>query len=109
MIRRMRASDREAFLRLTEEFYRSPAVAHDIPAARHAEMFEEIMRAEEYALGFTCCDNADDAAKRLYEQFSPEVLTNILCSSMLPGPVIISNGTGPQWKRMSLTASFRCG
>ena len=52
MIRRMRASDREAFLRLTEEVYRSPAVAHDIPAARHAEMFEEIRRAEEYALGY---------------------------------------------------------
>ena len=26
------------------------------------------------ALGFTGCDNADDAAKRLYEQFSPEVV-----------------------------------
>ena len=33
-----------------------------------------LIPSEEFALGFTGCDNADEAAKRLYEQFSPEVV-----------------------------------
>ena len=67
-----------------------------------------LIPSEEYALGFTGCDNADDAAKRLYEQFSPEVVVitqgkrggivyagdEIMSYPIIDTVVVDSNGAG---------------
>ncbi len=52
MIRKIEKKDRETFLRFSEQFYASPAVAHDIPKEYHARAFDELMRSNEYAEGF---------------------------------------------------------
>ena len=48
-----------------------------------------LIPSEEFALGFTGCDNADDAAKRLYEQFSPEV---VVITQGSRGGIVYSGG-----------------
>lgn len=48
-MRKMTERDREAFLRLSEEFYASPAVLCRVPRAHHERAFEELMRSDEYA------------------------------------------------------------
>lgn len=67
-----------------------------------------LIPSEEFALGFTGCDNADDAAKRLYEQFSPEVVVitqgkrggivyagdEIMSYPIIDTVVVDSNGAG---------------
>lgn len=52
MIRRITEGDREDFLRLSEEFYASPAVLHAVPRRYHEAAFAELMRSDEYADGF---------------------------------------------------------
>ena len=52
MVRRIRREDRENFLRLSEMFYASPAVLHGVPEKYHEDMFEELMRSDEYADGY---------------------------------------------------------
>ena len=52
MIRRITQADREDFLRLSEEFYASPAVLHAVPRSYHEGAFAELMRSDEYAEGF---------------------------------------------------------
>lgn len=52
MIRRITEGDRETFLRLSEEFYSSPAVLHSVPRGYHEAAFAELMRSGEYADGF---------------------------------------------------------
>lgn len=52
MIRKISERDREAFLSLSEQFYSSPAVLHPVPKAFHEDTFRELMRSEEYAVGF---------------------------------------------------------
>lgn len=52
MIRRITEGDREIFLRLSEEFYNSPAVLHPVPRQYHEDAFSEIIRSDEYADGF---------------------------------------------------------
>ena len=52
MIRKMEERDRDLFLRLSAEFYDSPAVLHPVPKSYHADAFEEMMRGEQYALGY---------------------------------------------------------
>ena len=51
MIRKIEERDREDFLRLSAEFYASPAVLHDIPASRHEAVFDEFMRGSAYTDG----------------------------------------------------------
>ena len=58
MIRRIEYRDRADFLRMSSEFYASPAVLHDIPASRHEAMFEELMKGSPYADGYML--EADD-------------------------------------------------
>lgn len=48
MIRRITSSDRDIFIELTRQFYRSPAVLHPIPDEYHTAAFEEIMRSDAY-------------------------------------------------------------
>ena len=52
MIREITRNDRDSFLRLSDEFYKSEAVLHDIPAAYHEAAFDELMRSNEYASAY---------------------------------------------------------
>ena len=52
MIRKIEKKDRDVFLRLSEMFYASPAVAHEIPKEYHERTFCELMRSDEYADGY---------------------------------------------------------
>ena len=52
MIREITRNDRDSFLRLSDEFYKSEAVLHDIPAAYHEAAFDELMRSKEYASAY---------------------------------------------------------
>ncbi len=52
MVRKITQKDRSEFLRLSEMFYASPAVMHNVPAAYHEKAFEELMRSDEYAEGY---------------------------------------------------------
>lgn len=52
MVRKITRADRDAFLRLSEMFYASPAVMHTVPKAYHERAFEELMRSDEYADGY---------------------------------------------------------
>ena len=51
-IRRFEAEDRDLYLRLTEDFYRSPAVLYPIPREYMERTFEEMMRSDVYVDGF---------------------------------------------------------
>ena len=46
MIRTMTPADRALFYEMSEEFYASPAVSHDIPGENHARAFDEVLRGE---------------------------------------------------------------
>ena len=52
MIREIPRNDRDSFLRLSDEFYKSEAVLHDIPAAYHEAAFDELMRSKKYASAY---------------------------------------------------------
>lgn len=52
MIRNIRPSDREVYLRMVADFYRSPGVLHPIPAAHAERTFDELMRSTAYAEAF---------------------------------------------------------
>ncbi len=52
MIRIMEEKDRAVFLKFSEMFYDSPAVAHSVPARYHEDAFSELMRSDAYAEGF---------------------------------------------------------
>lgn len=52
MIRKIEKEDKELFLRLTRDFYASPAVLHPVPDAYHTAVFEEMMRSDIYAEGY---------------------------------------------------------
>ena len=49
MIRKIRENDRAEFIRLSEEFYSSPAVLHALPRSYHEAIFDEALRSDEYA------------------------------------------------------------
>jgi len=51
MIRKITPNDRAVFLQMAREFYRSEAVLHPIPEARHARAFDEMMRSDMYMEG----------------------------------------------------------
>lgn len=51
MIRRITASDREAYLRMAYDFYHSEAVLHPVPESHLTRAFDEMMRSDEYLLG----------------------------------------------------------
>lgn len=52
MIRKIEKEDKELFLRLTRDFYASPAVLHPVPDEYHTAVFEEMMRSDVYAEGY---------------------------------------------------------
>ena len=52
MIRRIRESDRDDFLRLSEMFYSSSAVLHKVPTEYHVRAFDELMGSDAYLIGY---------------------------------------------------------
>lgn len=76
--------------------------------ARLLALTDIMIPSEEFALGHTGCDNASDAAKRLYEMYSPEVVVitqgkrggiifdgkEITAYPIYPAKVVDSNGSG---------------
>ena len=52
MIRKIKKEDKDIFIRMTEEFYASPAVLHPIPEKNHRDAFAEIMRSGVYLEGY---------------------------------------------------------
>ncbi len=52
MFRKINLSDREKYIEMAKDFYSSPAVLHNIPAAFFERTFDEMMRSEDYAVGF---------------------------------------------------------
>ena len=49
MVRKVTPQDKEMYLSLTEEFYQSDAVSHNIPLENRLNTWDEIMRSDEYA------------------------------------------------------------
>ena len=49
VFRKINANDQALFLAMSDEFYHSPAVLHDIDASFHQRTFDELMRSDEYA------------------------------------------------------------
>lgn len=52
MVRKIRQEDKDIFLNMAEEFYRSEAVLHPIAKKNHQAAFEEMMRSDQYAEGY---------------------------------------------------------
>ena len=49
MVRKVTPQDKEMYLSLTEKFYQSDAVSHNIPLENRLKTWDEIMRSDEYA------------------------------------------------------------
>ena len=49
MVRKVTPQDKEMYLSLTEKFYQSDAVSHNIPLENRLNTWDEIMRSNEYA------------------------------------------------------------
>lgn len=52
MIRKLRAEDRDTYLRMAREFYQSDAVEHSLPEAHFTAAFAELMRSQTYASAY---------------------------------------------------------
>ena len=48
LIRKINEGDRAAFIKMSRDFYSSPAVLHDVPDEYHTRAFDELMRSDEY-------------------------------------------------------------
>lgn len=49
MIRKIKRSDKEIFIKMSEDFYASDVVFRNIPEKFHFDAFDELMRSNEYA------------------------------------------------------------
>ncbi len=73
MLRRVTESDRELFIRYCHDFYNGPAVLHPIPFAHHESTFDELMRSDDYLMGYIItCDEKDAGYLLLSKSFSQE-------------------------------------
>lgn len=73
MIRKITVSDRETFLAFAKAFYASDAVLHPVPQAYHEATFDEMMRSEDYAIGYIFeLDNKPVGYALLAKTFSQE-------------------------------------
>ncbi|MDO5291136.1 MAG: GNAT family N-acetyltransferase [bacterium] len=52
MIRKITKQDKETYIKLASEFYKTDAVLHDIPGEHFEATFQELMRSEEYAAAY---------------------------------------------------------
>lgn len=65
LIRKITRADKELYLNLTAEFYRSDAVMHPIPAEYCERTFEELMRSDCYAQAYILCNGQTPAGYAL--------------------------------------------
>lgn len=73
-IQTLTAEDREEFLSLSRDFYRSAAVLHEIDESCHIHAFDEMMRSDEYLLGYLLkCDGKTAGYAVLNKMFMREV------------------------------------
>ena len=74
MIRKITADDREVFLKFIKDFYNSEAVLHPIDVQFNINTFEEMLRREEYLVGyFIIHEEKEIGYILLSKSFSPEV------------------------------------
>ena len=52
MIRKIQAEDRPIYLKMAKNFYSSDAVQHNVPERYFVYTFDELMRSDDYAVGF---------------------------------------------------------
>ena len=52
MIRHITSNDRQAYLTMAKEFYTTDAVLGNIPASHIEATFEEMIRSDQYAVGY---------------------------------------------------------
>ena len=73
MVRKVTPQDKEMYLSLTEKFYQSEAVSHNIPLENRLKTWDEIMRSDEYAdCYFVIKDSAVAGYMLLVYTFSQE-------------------------------------
>ncbi len=52
MFRKIISADREKYIEMAKAFYSSPAVLHCVPVSCFEKTFDEMMRSEDYAVGY---------------------------------------------------------
>ena len=52
MIRRVKEADRPVYLDMAKNFYSSEAVYHNVPERHFIDTFDELMRSDNYAIGY---------------------------------------------------------
>ncbi len=74
MIRRITKNDKELYLNLAKEFYSSDAVLHSVPDECRENTFNEMMRCDDYLVGYIIeYDEKHAGYAMLAKTFSPEV------------------------------------
>ncbi|MEG2016007.1 MAG: GNAT family N-acetyltransferase [Oscillospiraceae bacterium] len=74
MIRPLTTTDKGIYLKLANEFYHSDAVLHAVAEHCMTNSFEEMMRSDNYLLGYIReCDSQCAGYAMLSKTFSPEV------------------------------------
>ncbi len=74
MIRKILKSDKETYLNLAKEFYSSDAVLHSVPDECRESTFNEMMRSDDYLVGYIIEHDKKCAGyAMLAKTFSPEV------------------------------------
>ena len=69
-VRNIKPEDREDFLRMSREFYNSPAVLHNIPDEFHTRAFQELMEQSPYARCFMLMCGEVSSVSKSIEAFS---------------------------------------
>ncbi len=78
-LRKVTAADEEIYMALAEEFYRSPAVLHPIPASSIRAAFAEICRSDEYLEAFLIVSDGETVGyTQLAKTFSQEAGGRVL-------------------------------
>lgn len=73
-IRKLQQEDKELFLSFLNKFYHSEAVLHPTDAQLHLNIFNEVMRSEDYLVCYVFCLDAEAAGYALLSKsFCPEV------------------------------------
>ena len=73
-VRKITQKDKEEFLRMSHEFYRSDAVLHEIEEKCHLNAFDEMMRSDTYLMGYLLeCDGQTAGYAVLNKMFMREV------------------------------------
>ena len=99
MIRKMAPSDRELYLNMTREFYHSDAVLHPVDESFIQNTFDEMMRSEDYVLGYILeYDGTPAGYAQLSKTFSQEVGgLVVLVEELYVSPQYRSNGLGREF------------